>query len=111
MQTNYRPPTEDEIRNIVLGAKVIAVVGMKDETQKDSSAFSIPAVMHSRGIEIVPVNPTITTALGVSSLKRVSDLTRSVDVLQVFRRSEAVMAIANEAVALALAPAIRPKVA
>jgi predicted CoA-binding protein len=93
---------EDEglLGGIVRGMRTVAVVGMKDERRADEAAFAIPALVHARGCEVIPINPTIASALGVPSLPAVSALQRRVDVLDVFRRSDRLPALADEILAL-----------
>ncbi len=93
---------EDEgtLGEIVRGMKTVAVVGMKDERRADEAAFAIPALVQARGCEVIPINPTITSALGVPALPAVSALERRVDVLDVFRRAERIPGLADEILAL-----------
>jgi hypothetical protein len=93
---------------VVRAMCAVAVVGMKDESRADEPAFTIPRMLHERGVRVIPVNPTIATALGQPSLPSLAALDRRVDVVDVFRRSEAVGPVASEV--LALAPALRPAV-
>lgn len=99
--------TEDSIRTLVQTARVVAVVGMKDESAVHEPAHSVPEMMNRRGIRIVPINPRIESALGVPSLKSIAELSEKVDVIQVFRRSDALPGIADEI--LALPAALRPR--
>jgi uncharacterized protein len=104
----WTEPSEAEVGAIVRGAKVVAVVGMKGDSAASAPAHSVPARMSARGIRIIPVNPTITVALGVPALASLAALTEAPDVIQVFRRPEYLDALASEIVAL---PATtRPKV-
>ena len=108
MSTHYEAPTNARIHAIVRNAKVVAVLGMKGEASPDAPAFTVPRRMQQNGIAIIPINPTLASALGVKALASISELTASVDVLQVFRRSEAIGGIADEV--LALPANLRPKV-
>jgi len=96
------------VERTVRHTRVAAILGVKGDDAKNVPAHTIPALMQKRGIRIVPVNPTITSALGVPSLKSVADLRERVDVLVVFRRSEAISAHADEI--LAMSPDTRPPV-
>ena len=97
------PPRDaaDEERyaaSVVANARLVAVVGMKDEPT--APAFTVPEAMASRGIRIVPVNPKLERALGERALASVAELAERPDVIQVFRRSDAIPALAAEIVAL-----------
>ncbi len=104
----YREPDEARVAEIVRAARVVAVVGMKDGRDPTAPAFTVPASMKARGIRIVPVNPTVSSALGETSRGSVGELGERVDVIQVFRRAEAIPALAAEIVALP--PSLRPGV-
>jgi predicted CoA-binding protein len=88
--------------------RTVAVVGMKDDRRADEPAHAIPCMLWERGCEIVPVNPTIAVALGVPALRSVTELETRVDVLDVFRRPDAIPALAEEI--LSMPPARRPNV-
>jgi predicted CoA-binding protein len=99
--------TESEIESIVRDARVIAVVGMQDEAHGDKAAFQIPAMLKKRGYRVIPVNPLIQSSLGEVSLTSVSELTDAPDILDVFRRIDAIPALTEEI--LSLPPEKRPK--
>jgi uncharacterized protein len=92
--------TETEIEHIVLSAKTVAVVGMRDESHPETAAFQIPALIKSRGYRIFPVNPKIVSSLGEKAFARLSDLPVKPDILDVFRRPEFIPALADEILAL-----------
>ncbi len=100
--------TEQEILEIVKNAKTVAVEGMQDESKMDRAAYQIPAMLQSRGMKIIPVNPKIQTSLGEKALASIKDLPVQVDILDVFRRPEVIPALAEEITALP--KIIRPKV-
>lgn len=96
-----------DLSDIVRGARVVAVVGIKGDQDAHAAAHSVPAAMQAHGIRIIPINPTIGSALGVPALKSIAELHERVDVLQIFRRAEALPGIADEV--LALPPSLCPK--
>ena len=104
----YREPQESRIRDIVKSARVVAVVGMKNESSPHVPAFTVPRGMQARGIRIIPVNPMIASSLGVPAKKQIGDVGEKVDLVQVFRRSDAIPALTEEI--LALPEALRPPV-
>jgi predicted CoA-binding protein len=65
-------------------------------------------MMKAMGLRIIGINPTIASALGEPTLRSVADLPAGVDVLDVFRRSDAIPALTDEI--LALPPERRPAV-
>jgi predicted CoA-binding protein len=104
----WTEPTADEIGTIVRGAKLVAVVGMKGEASASAPAYTVPARMKEVGIRIIPVNPTIRESLGVPALASLAQLNETPDVIQVFRRPEALGPLGEEI--LALPASKRPKV-
>ncbi len=80
---------EERIRALVLGARRIAVLGIKPESRAGRPAFYVPAYLQRVGYEIVPVPvyyPEVTTILGRPVYRRLVDVPGPVDVVQVFRR-------------------------
>jgi predicted CoA-binding protein len=100
--------SEEEILQIVRDAKTVAVYGMQDEKKADRPAYLIPAALQARGLKLYPVNPAIQSSLGEKALPALKDLPLKVDILDVFRRSEAIPELAEEI--MALPEPIRPKV-
>ena len=100
---------EDEaaIAGIVRSMRTVAVVGIKDESRPDEPAYSIPAMLAQTGREVIGINPKIPRALGRANLPGVSSLTAAVDVLDVFRRVDAIPELTDQV--LALPPDRRPK--
>jgi predicted CoA-binding protein len=98
---------ETRVLEIVRDAKTIAVYGMQDESKSDRAAYSVPLSLHALGYQIFPVNPNIRSSLGIPALASVADLPVAPDILDVFRRSDAIPQVAQEV--LALAPERRPK--
>ena len=99
---------EDELAALVRSMRAVAVVGMKDERRADEPAYAIPRMLWERGCDVIPVNPTIAQALGVPALHSVTELNTRVDVLDVFRRPDAIPALVEEI--LSMPPALRPGV-
>jgi predicted CoA-binding protein len=101
---------EDEAQLIAIAhdLQTVAVVGIKDGRDPDAAGFTVPEMMKSMGIRIVGVNPTLATALGEPTLRSVAELPAGVDVLDVFRRADAIPALTDEI--LALPPERRPPV-
>ncbi|HVK38313.1 MAG TPA: CoA-binding protein [Candidatus Kapabacteria bacterium] len=90
-------------REILEQARVIAVVGCSDSPTRDS--YRIAAYLQRQGYRIIPVNPTITTALGETAYPDLASVPEKVDLVNVFRRSDAVPGVVDDAIA-ARAPAI-----
>jgi predicted CoA-binding protein len=86
---------DDELREI-LELDTIAVVGCSATPGK--AAHSIPKFMRKRGYEIVPINPYADEIFGVEPYDSVSDVEGTIDIVDVFRPSEEVSEIADEAI-------------
>jgi predicted CoA-binding protein len=80
--------------------KVVAVVGMTDGSKPGRPSFEIPQMMQQHGVRVIPVNPMIKTALGEPSLAALADLPQAPDIVDVFRRPEAIPELAQELLAL-----------
>jgi uncharacterized protein len=93
----------DEIAALLKKSKTIAVVGLSDSPLRPS--YGVAAYMQSHGYRIIPVNPTIKGALGEKAVASLSEIREPVDIVDVFRRSEFVAEVVDEAIKLKL-PAI-----
>ncbi|MFB7812868.1 CoA-binding protein [Paenibacillus chitinolyticus] len=92
----FENPSRDEIKTLLASAGPIAVVGLSDNPERVSHMVS--AAMKSRGYEIIPVNPNADVILNGKSYASLSDIPGNVDIVNVFRRSDQVVPIAEEAV-------------
>jgi len=88
----------DDIGQLLKNAKTIAVVGLSDSPLRPSHGVS--AYMQSHGYRIIPVNPSIKGALGEKAVASLSDIKEKIDIVDVFRRSEYVPEIVDEAIRL-----------
>ena len=86
----------DEITELLKRAKTIAVVGLSDSPLRPSHGVS--AYMQSQGYRIIPVNPAIKGALGEKAVASLSDIKEKIDIVDVFRRPEAVPEVVDEAI-------------
>jgi len=86
----------------ILQMHTIAVVGLSKDPSKPS--HDVASYLKSQGYRIVPINPTVAEVLGeicYPSLLRLPDnLKREVDVVDIFRRSEDVPPIVEQAIKL-----------
>lgn len=91
----YQDPVE--IAAIVQGMRTIGVVGLSPDELRPSNFVAYYLQRH--GYRIVPVNPREAEILGETAYPSVEAIPFPVDVVDVFRRPDAVPAIAREAVA------------
>ena len=87
--------TDDEIRNI-LSLKHVAVVGMSKNDYK--AAYYVPKYLSENGFDIIPVNPTTDEILGKKCFSTISDVDVDIDIVDVFRPSELVLPVVEEAI-------------
>jgi uncharacterized protein len=87
--------SDSELRKIY-DLKNIAVVGMSKNEGKP--AHFVPKYLIEHGYNVIPVNPTITEVLGRKSYPSIADIPDEVDVVDVFRRSEDVPPVVNDAI-------------
>ncbi|NMH70082.1 CoA-binding protein [Bacillus sp. RO3] len=87
-------PSRQEIGTILKQSKRIAVIGLSDNPERTS--YMVSKAMQDQGYEIIPVNPTIESALGVISVSSLKEIEGSIDIVNVFRRSEFLPEIAHE---------------
>lgn len=86
------------IPEILKTAKTIAVVGLSSSPMRPS--HGVAAYMQGQGYRIFPVNPKISDVLGEKSYASLSQVPEQIDVVDIFRRSEFVPAIVDEAIEL-----------
>jgi predicted CoA-binding protein len=96
--------TESElIAELLKNAKTIAVVGLSNSRMRTS--YGVSEYMQAQGYRIVPVNPMIAESLGERAFASLSEVPEKIDIVNIFRRSEFVPAVVDEAIRLGV-PAI-----
>ena len=85
---------EEQLRN----CKTIAVVGLSDSPDRPSNR--VCKYMQEQGYRIIPVNPTIREALGETSYPNLKAVPEPIDMVNIFRRSELVGPVVDEAIAV-----------
>ncbi|MGA8276339.1 MAG: CoA-binding protein [Thermoplasmata archaeon] len=92
-------PPEDVLRRALSEARTVAVVGLSDKPERDSN--QVARYLRGQGYRVVPVNPVLSEVLGERSYPRIAAIPPDlpVDVVDIFRRSEEVPAIMDEAIA------------
>ena len=91
-------PGAEQIKDLLQGARTVAVVGLSDRSYRTSHA--IARALQGFGFKIFPVNPNLTgPVLGEEPYAKVEEIPEPVDIVDVFRRSEKVMPVARDAVA------------
>jgi uncharacterized protein len=79
------------IQDIIRGTKTIAVLGIKPESHADQPAHYVPAHMDAAGYEVIPVPvyyPEVTEILGKKVYRKLTEIGRPIDMVNVFRRPQ-----------------------
>ena len=81
--------TTEQIRDLILDTKRIAVLGIKTDAQADQPSVYVPQYMQRAGFEIIPVPvyyPDATMILGERVYRKLTDIPKNIDMVDVFRR-------------------------
>ena len=89
--------SDEEIKQI-FSLKKIAVVGMSRHTTK--AAHFVPKYLTEQGFDITPINPNTNEILGEKSYPSLSSIDHPIDVVDIFRPSEQVLPVVQDAIKL-----------
>ena len=97
---HYQPYTEAYLQGILNSVKSIAMVGASPDKTKFS--YGVLRVLNETGYDMIPVNPRpgLEDIRGMKVYPSLSSIDRPVDMVEVFRRSEDLMGITREAIAI-----------
>jgi predicted CoA-binding protein len=87
-----------ELRRILKTCRTIAVVGLSAQWHRPS--FFAAKYLQQHGYRIVPINPHYAEILGERCYPSLADIAQPVDMVDVFRRTEDVLPIAQQAIAI-----------
>jgi len=93
----------DEIRELLIKSKTIAVIGLSSDPLRPS--YGVSQYMQHKGYRIIPVNPNEKTVLGEKSCASLAEVPERIDLVDVFRRPEFLPEIVDEVIRLKI-PAI-----
>jgi len=88
----------DVAERILASARTIAVVGLSPDPRRPS--HGVARYLQRVGYHIIPVNPNVDTVLGERAYPSLRQIPEPVDVVEVFRRSEFVGPIVDDAIAI-----------
>jgi predicted CoA-binding protein len=88
--------SEPDIPALLRASRTIAVVGLSNRRWRPS--YGVSEYMQRAGYRIIPVNPEITDALGEKSYPDLDSAPRPIDIVNIFRRSEAVPEVVEAAI-------------
>jgi predicted CoA-binding protein len=84
------------IPELLKTSKTIAVVGLS--SRKFRPSYGVSQYMQEQGYRIIPVNPNETSVLGETCYATLADVPEKIDIVNIFRRSEFVPEIVDEAI-------------
>jgi predicted CoA-binding protein len=91
-------PEDAEIKGILENNRIIAVVGLSTKPDRDS--YRVARYLQEHGYQIVPVNPQADKILGQECYASLKEIPFPVDIVDIFRKMEAIPAIVDEAIAI-----------
>src|SRR5918992_4514816 len=94
--TSWQDP--ESVRFMLEDCETWAIVGLSGDTTR--TAYAIAALLQGRGKRIVPIHPEAPTVLDEKGYPTLADVPFPIDVVDVFRRSEAAGEFADQAVAI-----------
>jgi uncharacterized protein len=92
---SFQNPDDPAVRQLLLDVRRIAVVGLSPNPDRDS--HQVARYLLHRGYEVVPVYPREETILGQRVYRRLQDVEAPVDLADVFRRSEDLPSVVDDA--------------
>jgi predicted CoA-binding protein len=92
--------TDNDITDILTSVKTIALVGASDNPARPS--YGVMAYLRDQGYQVFPVNPALVgqTILGQHVFSQLADIPVKIDMVDIFRRSDAVYDVTQEAIAI-----------
>jgi hypothetical protein len=91
-------PTDGKIRELYENIKTIAVVGLSPDTSRES--YKVASYLRRQGYRVIPVNPTCEDVFGETCYPDLKSVPEKVDVVDIFRKQEAVPEVVEEALTL-----------
>lgn len=76
---------QETITEILENCKTIAVVGLSSDPSRPS--HGVASYMRRRGYKVIPVNPNETEVFGDKSYASLADVSETIDLVDIFRRS------------------------
>ena len=103
---NHDHYDDEMIRETLQGVNRIAMVGASANEARPS--YFVLKYLMTRGFEMVPINPGLAgeKILGATVYARLADVPGTIDMIDIFRNSEAAGAVVDEALALPVLPRV-----
>jgi predicted CoA-binding protein len=94
----FQNPPDETIRALLETPQTVAVVGCSPNPERDS--HRIAKLLQLRGHRVIPVNPGHRSILGEICYASLRDIPEQVNMVDIFRRSEEVAPIVDDAIAV-----------
>lgn len=91
-----QPVTDETVREILRGARTVAVVGISHKEERDS--HRVAKYLMEQGYRVIPVNPGYKEVLGEKCYPDLLSVPEHIDVVDIFRNIDAIPAIVDEAI-------------
>lgn len=88
--------SRDEITNILRNTRTLAIIGISQDPSKDS--HSVAKYLIDVGYDVIPVNPKYDEVLGLKCYPDLKSIPQHVDLVNIFRKPEALSEIVDEAI-------------
>jgi len=90
--------SDQQLRDILSNTKTIALVGASQKPHRDS--YRVMAYLQQQGYRVIPVNPSLEgqVLMGEKVYARLDDVPDTIDLVDIFRNSEAAGEVTDEAI-------------
>jgi len=94
--TDIQDKINRNISEILKNYRNIAIVGLSQKPERES--HKVGSYIKNAGYKIFPVNPNYDTALGLECYNSLDEIPESIDIVDIFRKSEDVLPVVKEAI-------------
>lgn len=91
-------PSDVELAAFLQRVRRVVIVGLSDKPDRES--YQVAKYLIDHGYEVIPVNPAVTQVLGRKAYGSLAEVPGPLEVVDVFRKSEATGPIVQEAIRL-----------
>ena len=95
----WHEPSDLERAQILNNSKTVAIVGASDNTAR-ASFFVITYLLASSNFDLYFVNPSVESILGKKTYKSLKEIPVPIDIVDVFRKPDAISEVMDEAIAI-----------
>jgi predicted CoA-binding protein len=94
----FTNPDDESLRAVLTESRSIAVVGLSPKSDRDSHRVAL--YLQGQGYKIVPVYPSENYILGERVFRQLTEIPFAINIVNVFRRSEAVLPVVAQSLTL-----------